>query len=49
MKVRLPNFFSINQATDLVRIGCDYDGGYLVSNSDIEKTEVLIGVGISDN
>lgn len=49
MKVRLPNFFSIKQATDLVRIGRDYDGGYLVSKSDIEKTDVLIGLGISDD
>lgn len=49
MKVRLPNFFSIQQATDLVRIGRDYDGGYLVSKSDIEKTDVLVGLGISDD
>jgi len=49
MKVRLPNFFSIKQATDLVRIGRDYDGGYLVSKSDIEKTDVLIGLGINDD
>jgi len=49
MKVRLPNFFSIKQATDLVRIGRDYDGGYLVSKSDIQKTDVLIGLGINDD
>jgi len=49
MKVRLPNFFSIKQATDLVRIGRDYDGGYLVSNSDIQKTDVLIGLGVNDD
>jgi len=49
MKVRLPNLFSITQATDLVRIGRDYDGGYLVSKSDIEKTDVLIGLGINDD
>lgn len=49
MKARLPNFFSIKQATDLVRIGRDYDGGYLVSKSDIEKSDLLIGLGISDD
>jgi len=49
MKVRIPNFFSIKQATDLVRIGGDYDGGYLVSKSDIQKTDTLIGLGISDD
>lgn len=49
MKARLPNFFSINQATDLVRVGRDYDGGYLASMSDIQKTDVLIGLGINDD
>jgi len=49
MKVRIPNFFSIKQATDLVRIGGDYDGGYLVSKSDIQKTDTLIGLGINDD
>ena len=39
MKEYLPNFFSVEQATDLVRIGKKYDGGYLVSQSDIEKSE----------
>ena len=49
MKARLPNFFSIKQATDLVRIGRDNDGGYLVSKSDIEKSDCLIGLGINDD
>lgn len=49
MKAHLPNFFSLKQAKDLIRIGKDYDGGYLVSKSDIEKSEVLIGLGISDD
>jgi hypothetical protein len=49
MKARLPHFFSIKQSTDLVRIGKDYDGGYLVSKSDIEQTDLLLGFGISDD
>jgi hypothetical protein len=49
MKVRLPKFFSIKQPTDLVRIGKGYDGGYIVSKSDIQKTDVLIGLGINDD
>ena len=48
MKACLPNFFSIKQATDLVRIGRDYDGGYLVSKSDIQKTDVLVGLWTND-
>ena len=49
MKARLPNFFAVKQAVDLVRIGRDYDGGYLVSQSDIEKSELLLGLGICDD
>ncbi len=49
MKAILPSFFSVNQAIDLVRIGRDYDGGYLVSKSDIEKSELLIALGIYDD
>ena len=49
MKARLPNFFSVKQAKDLVRVGRDYDGGYLVSESDIKQSELLIGLGICDD
>nr|BDD43761.1 hypothetical protein 3 [Paracoccaceae bacterium] len=46
---KLPNDFSYQSASDLVRIGRDNDGGYLVSKSDIEKSDVLIGLGINDD
>ena len=49
MKAYLPRSFSFKQANDLVRIGRDYDGGYLVSKSDIEQCEVLVGLGINDD
>ncbi len=49
MKARLPNYFSFSQANDLVRIGRQNDGGYLVSMSDIEKSDLLIGLGICDD
>jgi hypothetical protein len=49
MKAYLPIFFSFNQAIDLVRIGRDNDGGYLVSLSDIKKSNLLIGLGIADD
>ena len=45
----LPNFFSFKQANDLVRIGRDYDGGYLVSETDIKRSDSLIGMGINDD
>ena len=49
MHANLPSFFSFKQAVDLIRIGRDYDGGYLVSQSDIEKSDLLIGLGICDD
>ena len=49
MKATLPSFFSFNQAIDLVRIGRDFDGGYLVSKSDMDKSDFLIGLGINDD
>ena len=48
-KAYLPSFFSFNQAKDLVRIGKQNDGGYLVSISDIKKTNILISFGIADD
>ncbi|WP_298768700.1 hypothetical protein [uncultured Shewanella sp.] len=45
----LPNFMKFTTALDLVRVGRDYDGGYLVSKSDIDKSDVLIGLGINDD
>ena len=46
---KLPKGFLYKSASDLVRIGRDNDGGYLVSKSDIEKSDVLIGLGINDD
>lgn len=49
MKAHLPNSFSLKQGIDLVRMGQDYDGGYLVSQADIEQSEILIAMGINDD
>jgi len=49
MKAFLPKFFLIKPADDLVRIGKNNDGGYIISNSDINNSEVLISLGISDD
>jgi len=46
---KLPKFFAYKAASDLVRIGRNNDGGYLVSKSDIDKTNILIGLGINDD
>lgn len=49
MKAHIPSFFSFKQAEDLVRLGRDNDGGYLVSQSDIDKSDILISLGICDD
>jgi hypothetical protein len=46
---KLPNNFSYQSASDLVRIGRDNDGGYLVSKSDVEKSDMLIAFGVNDD
>lgn len=46
---RLPYDFSYKSAVDLVRIGRNNDGGYLVSQSDIEASDILVGLGINDD
>ena len=45
----LPNFLDFKSAKDLVRIGKKNDGGYLVSNADILKSDLLIGLGINND
>ena len=49
IKAYLPKSFSFKQAKDLVRIGKNNDGGYLVSLSDIKVTDTLIGMGLNDD
>lgn len=49
MKAVLPNTFEIKPADDFVRLGKNNDGGYIISNSDINNSEVLISLGISDD
>ncbi len=49
MQAMLPKFFSFKSAADLVRLGRNNDGGYLVSQADIAKTDFLIGLGINDD
>lgn len=49
MKANLPKFFSFKSSVDLIRLGRDYDGGYLVSQADVENSDLLIGLGICDD
>ncbi|MEE2769843.1 MAG: hypothetical protein VX835_02025 [Pseudomonadota bacterium] len=49
MKCNLPPFLNFKTAKDLIRLGRKCDGGYLVSKADIEQSDVLIGLGMSDD
>ena len=46
---KLPKFLKYRSAFDLVRIGNRNDGGYLVSLADVNKTDLLLGLGVLDN
>lgn len=43
----LPNFLKPKKRHDLLRIGKENDGGYIVSQKDVKETESLISLGIS--
>lgn len=45
----LPKFLQPYQVNSLIRLGKDYDGGYLVDEKNITQSEVLISMGISDD
>ena len=38
-----------NQCGDLIRLGKDFDGGYLVCKRDVEASDGLIGLGVCDD
>jgi hypothetical protein len=43
------NKFHPIQLANLIRLGRDWDGGYVVSNEQIQKTEILLSFGINDD
>lgn len=45
----LPPTLKIRQVGGLVRLGRDGDGGYLVSKDDVQRSNVLISLGISND
>ena len=49
MNAYLPSSFAFRPALDLIRIGRDYDGGYLVSRADLDRSDILLGLGINDD
>ena len=49
MNCLLPKSFKFKQAKDLIRIGKDNDGGYLISKKDLLKSDFLLSLGIYDD
>jgi hypothetical protein len=45
----LPGFMAFKATRDLIRVGRDNDGGYLVSASDIKAADALVALGINDD
>lgn len=48
-EAKLPKFFKYRTARDLIRLGQDHDGGYIVSQSDVKKSDVLVSLGIGND
>ena len=46
--MNLPYIFKPLYEYDLIRLGKDNDGGYLIGLSTVKKTETLISLGIHD-
>jgi hypothetical protein len=49
IEVRLPTDLAQSPCNDLIRLGRDHDGGYLVSGADVLAAECLVGLGLSDD
>ena len=47
--MKLPKYLCPIKKTNLIRLGRDNDGGYVIAKESIEKSDALIGFGISDD
>ena len=48
-KITLAKFLVPKNKTDLVRFGSKFDGGYLLNEIDLTKSDTLISLGIHEN
>ncbi len=46
---KLPGIFRHDEVGDLIRLGRDYDGGYVICGKDVQEADFLIGLGINDD
>jgi hypothetical protein len=49
LEIQLPKIFKPFECNQLVRLGKDGDGGYLVNMHDVEKSNLLISLGIGND
>ena len=47
--IQLPKFLCPLYETDLIRIGKDHDGGYLIPKQSLNQTKLLYSFGLSDD
>ena len=47
IEVNLPSFLQPYKNKNLIRLGNDYDGGYLVDKNIVRESDALISFGIS--
>lgn len=47
--IRIPNLFYPKFKCDLVRLGKNFDGGYIVEKNSINESEILLSFGLSDD
>jgi hypothetical protein len=45
----LPKFLKPQQSDRLIRIGRNFDGGYLIDERDLDKTRLLISLGVNED
>ena len=45
-ELKLPEFFKYKQCQDLIRLGNEFDGGYLISETDLKNSDALLSLGI---
>lgn len=46
---KIDKFFKPQNTSNLVRLGDDFDGGYVVDQSSVEAADVLIALGVGDS
>lgn len=49
LNAKLPRFIKLKHTSDLIRVGRNNDGGYLISKDEMIKSNTLLGLGINDD